>query len=220
MRPATGETTCNSGSFGSLWEWCSSPLLQCSAGVGYKSIQNAPPIPKQGLTTDGTLLFTGSNIPDGQNAWQSIGGQEIGTVWGHGAYLAPDWSADYLHRESLFMLNARARETGAGDFNSLPLEQRAALEARLQEVMRHNTYDPATRTIRVPAVRAAAFRQLSAYYADVFGNGRNEHAIPPGALRDAAKQQKMAAFFWWTAWAASTDRPRYRPLLRPNRHGA
>ena len=67
-------------------------------GVGYKAINNAPPIPAKVVTTDGQLLFTGDTIRDGQNVWQSTGGQEIGTIWGHGAYVAPDWSADYLAR--------------------------------------------------------------------------------------------------------------------------
>ena len=57
----------------------------------------APPIPRQVATADGAVLFTGQDIKDGQNVWQSIGGQEVGTVWGHGAYVAPDWSADWLH---------------------------------------------------------------------------------------------------------------------------
>ena len=176
-------------------------------GVGYKGIKNAPPIPEKVVTTDGATLFTGSDIQDGQNAWQSIGGQEVGTVWGHGAYVAPDWSADYLHRESLYILDTWAKTAGGSDFTSLSVEQQAALQARLQEEMRRNTYDPATGTIQIPPVRAAAFRHLAAYYADVFGKGRNEYAIPAGALSDPAKQQKMAAFFWWTAWAASTNRP-------------
>jgi len=61
-------------------------------GVGRKMISEAPPIPDV-YSADGQLLFTGSSITDGQGVWQSIGGQEIGTVWGHGAYVAPDWSA-------------------------------------------------------------------------------------------------------------------------------
>jgi nitric oxide reductase large subunit len=28
-----------------------------------------------------------------------------GSIWGHGGYLAPDWSADWLHREALSLLN-------------------------------------------------------------------------------------------------------------------
>ena len=72
--------------------------------VGRKMISQAPPIPDV-YSPDGQLLFTGSQITDGQGVWQSIGGQEIGTVWGHGAYVAPDWSADWLHRESGILLD-------------------------------------------------------------------------------------------------------------------
>jgi len=52
--------------------------------VGYKPINNAPPIPQQVVTADGQLLFTGETICDGQSVWQSTGGQEVGTIWGHG----------------------------------------------------------------------------------------------------------------------------------------
>ena len=74
-------------------------------GVGIKVMNNAPPIPSSVVTTDGRTLFDGTAIMNGQNAWQSIGGQEVGTIWGHGSYIAPDWSADWLHRESEFILN-------------------------------------------------------------------------------------------------------------------
>jgi nitric oxide reductase subunit B len=63
-------------------------------GVGVKLINSAPPIPAQVVTTNGQTLFTGEDILDGQNVWQSIGGQEVGTIWGHGSYVAPDWTAD------------------------------------------------------------------------------------------------------------------------------
>ncbi len=76
-------------------------------------ISEAPPIPDV-YNTDGQLLFTGSSITDGQGVWQSIGGQEIGTVWGHGAYVAPDWSADWLHRESEILLNTLGCQSRCG----------------------------------------------------------------------------------------------------------
>jgi nitric oxide reductase subunit B len=81
-------------------------------GVGIKIMHNAPPIPAQVATSDGRVLFTGSTIQDGQNAWQSIGGQEVGTIWGHGSYVAPDWSADWLHRECVFILDRWAKQAG------------------------------------------------------------------------------------------------------------
>jgi nitric oxide reductase subunit B len=175
--------------------------------VGYRAISSGPPIPSKVTTTDGQLLFTGETIRDGQNVWQSTGGQEIGTIWGHGAYVAPDWSANYLHRQSEIILNDWAREQGFANYAALPAESRAALQERLTELTRRNTYDPRTDTIVLDRERARAFDELATYYADVYENGRNEYAIPAGALTDPNKQHQMAAFFWWTAWAASTNRP-------------
>ncbi len=176
-------------------------------GVGYKAINSAPPIPSKVITADGQVLFTGEAIREGQSVWQSTGGQEIGTIWGHGAYVAPDWSADFLHRQSMIVLDGWARAQGFASYAAAPAETRAALQGRLTELTRRNTYDVATDTIVLDNDRAAAFQELAGYYADVYGKGRNEYAIPAGALTDATKQREMATFFWWTAWAASTDRP-------------
>ena len=174
--------------------------------VGRKMISQAPPIPDV-YSTDGQLLFTGSTITDGQGVWQSIGGQEIGTIWGHGAYVAPDWSADWLHRESNILLDTWAQRDGATSFAVLNTEQQAAVKARLVTAIRTNTYDAAANRVTLSADRVAAYRQLAAYYADVFAKGRKDYAIPQGALTNPAKQQQLAAFFWWSAWATSTDRP-------------
>ncbi|HEY1731040.1 MAG TPA: nitric-oxide reductase large subunit, partial [Terriglobales bacterium] len=176
-------------------------------GVGYKTINSGPPIPNQVVTADGRVLFTGEYIRDGQNVWQSTGGQEVGSIWGHGAYVAPDWTADYLHRQSVIVLDRWAQQQGAASYAALVAEAKAALQGRLTEVTRHNGYDPARNVIVLDNDRAAAFDQLAAYYGDIYGHGRNEYAIPAGALSDTSKQRQMAAFFWWTAWAASTDRP-------------
>ena len=176
-------------------------------GVGIKILNNAPPVPADVVTTDGRVLFNGEFIRDGQNVWQSIGGQEVGTVWGHGAYVAPDWSADWLHRECTFILDRWARDGGAVNYSSLGPEQQAALQARLQHLMRRNTYDPVASRIVLDPVRAEAFEGLATYYADIFSSGRSDYAIPKNALNDPAKLRRMSAFFWWTSWAASTERP-------------
>src|SRR5690349_7345637 len=176
-------------------------------GVGYKTIKEAPPIPAQVVATDGRVLFDGETIKTGQNVWQSIGGQEIGSIWGHGAYVAPDWTADALHRESVFILDAWAKREGKEGFEALDAERKAVLTARLRSIMRHNGYDPETGTLTIDPARADAFSALASHYASVFGDGREEYAIPRGALVDEAKQRQMSAFFWWTAWAAAAERP-------------
>ncbi len=174
--------------------------------VGRKMISQAPPIPDV-YTVDGQLLFTGASITDGQGVWQSIGGQEIGTVWGHGAYVAPDWSADWIHRESEILLDRWAQRDGAQNFAGLDADRQAALKAQLVREMRTNGYDATANQVVLDADRVAAFQKLAAYYANVFGNGRKEYAIPQGALTNEVKQKQLAEFFWWSAWAASTERP-------------
>src|SRR5215468_5904449 len=126
-------------------------------GVGKHLIDNAPPIPAQVVTSNGRVLFDGNTIRDGQNVWQSLGGQEVGSIWGHGAYVAPDWTADWLHRESVFVLDAWARADGLASFESAPPERRAALSARLAKLMRENTYDAASDTLTLDPIRALAF---------------------------------------------------------------
>ena len=99
---------------------------------GHEIYREKPPVGTV-ATESGKVLFTAQQIKDGQNVWQSIGGQEVGTVWGHGAYLAPDWSADWLHRESLWLLNKWSQNEFGPMFDDLNDEQKAMLKVRLQE---------------------------------------------------------------------------------------
>jgi nitric oxide reductase subunit B len=173
-------------------------------GYAPKIRSSAPPIPSRVVTSDGQAVTDGDAILRGQHVWQSLGGQEIGSIWGHGAYVAPDWTADWLHREAIFLLDGWA---GEGGYEKLPPERQAALRARLEATMRRNGYDAATGTITVHPLRASAFESNAAHYADVFRRGRDAYAIPAGALTDRDRARDMAAFFWWTSWAASTERP-------------
>ena len=129
-------------------------------GVGYQMISQAPPIPSKVVTPDGKLVFTGKTIQDGQNVWQSIGAQEIGSIWGHGAYVAPDWTADWLHREGVGILQLKSQALGAPSFESLSFDQQAVLKARLIQEERTNTYDAATGTITISPEKAAVFQEL------------------------------------------------------------
>ncbi|MCP3142056.1 nitric-oxide reductase large subunit [Pyxidicoccus xibeiensis] len=193
-----------------LWLALAAVFVLCFLvlGAGGVHIQREkPPIPSKVLTTDGRLLFDGEAILRGQNAWQSIGGQQVGSVWGHGAYTAPDWSADWLHRESVFLLDTWARAEGAPDYASASAERQGALRARLTGMMRTNTHDAKADTVTIEPLRAEAFISNAAHYSDVFSNGRHAYAIPAGALSDPAKLADLNAFFWWTSWAASTNRP-------------
>jgi nitric oxide reductase subunit B len=171
--------------------------------TGIRIYQSAPPVPDRIVTTDGRELVGPGDIHAGQNVWQSMGGMEIGSVWGHGSYVAPDWTADWLHREAMFILDQWSG--GPDQYRSQPPARQAELQNRLQQLLRVNTFDSGT--ITVDNVRAAAFEANLAHYTDVFARGREEYAIPAGALTDPAAARTLAAFFFWTSWAASTNRP-------------
>src|SRR5204862_3871772 len=140
-------------------------IFVCSFGVlgwvGTEIFRQAPPIPREVVTTDGQVLLSGDEIQNGQNVWQAMGGMEMGSIWGHGSYVAPDWTADYLHRESLFILD----QWSDGQFSkgTLASEQKAALTQRLQDLMRKNTYDEATGRITIDPLRVKAFESNLAH---------------------------------------------------------
>ena len=175
--------------------------------IGTEIFRQAPPIPKEVVSTDGSVMIGPEQVSDGQNVWQAMGGMQVGSIWGHGSYVAPDWTADYLHREALFILNFWSNGEGGQTFDALSSERQASLKARLQDLMRKNTYDAATGRITVDPLRARAFEENLKHYTDVFTNGRTEYAIQPGAQTDPAKIRQMTSFFFWTAWASAANRP-------------
>jgi nitric oxide reductase subunit B len=180
---------------------------------GRQIYREKPPIPKEVVVTDGTVLFSGQDIMDGQNIWQSIGGQEVGTVWGHGSYVAPDWSADWLHRESVYILNYWADTTYHKPFKDIPAEAQAMLKVRLQKELRTNTYDATSENTFVSPMRAQAIREVSKHYTSLFMNDpaleklRDYYAIPPNSIKDPERMAKMNAFFFWISWSCVTNRP-------------
>src|SRR5688500_11460932 len=98
---------------------------------GVEVYRQAPPIPARVAATGGAILFTQDDILTGRQVWQSMGGQQRGSVWGHGAYQAPDWSADWLHREALALLEVWARDRGGKAFAELDRGEQAVLRHRL-----------------------------------------------------------------------------------------
>ena len=160
------------------------------------------------------MLFTGEQIQRGQQAWLSAGGQQLGTVWGHGSYVAPDWSADWLHREATTLQDIRSASSSAGDADARPTPSAAAVDGA-----RDATRCAATPTTRRPASsrsRPSARRRSArsrAHYDGLFGTDprwrklREQYAMTDGALPERPTARRSTAFFFWTSWAASTDRP-------------
>ena len=198
------------------WFAFASVVVISFAVLGYFGLEiyrEAPPIPKRVVTVTSEVLFSGQDISDGQNVWQSMGGQEVGSVWGHGAYVAPDWSADWLHREATWLLEHWSQEDHGGEYASLHKEVQASLRQRLETELRTNTYDPQTGDLLVSVVRAEAIREVGTHFAKLFGDDetlaelRDAYAIPPNSIKTSVRRDKLNAFFFWASWVCSTNRP-------------
>lgn len=181
--------------------------------IGGRAFQMAPPMPKQVVSSaGGPAIFSQGDIEHGRDVWRRLGGMELGSVWGHGSYLAPDWTADVLHREAMAMLSAEE------DFVTLPAHERAARIAALSARIRVNTYDEETGLIEVSPRRAQAIEHIIKHYTALLGGTgdgpefaelRESFAIPEAPLgpNPDSDVRALAAWWWWTAWAASTERP-------------
>ncbi|MBL7087602.1 MULTISPECIES: nitric-oxide reductase large subunit [unclassified Acidovorax] len=204
------------GNYRKLWFTLIGVLIVTFSLLGYYGAEvyrTAPPIPAKIATAGGEVLYTHDSILDGQTAWQSVGGMQLGSIWGHGAYQAPDWTADWLHRELLNWLDVAAERAHGKPFADIDAAAQAVLRDRMKTEYRTNTYNPETGVATVSSVRADAIAMTALYYDQLFSDApalhktREHFAMKENTLPSAERRAQMMGFFFWTAWAAATERP-------------
>ncbi len=192
-------------------------ILTLTFGVlifgGYIINKAKPPIPVQIIAPSGDTIITGEDIIDGQNYYFSRGGQHIGTIWGHGSYLAPDWSADFLHRMGLYLAarhhglpTADARDFTHRDFEILDTQEQARLSVIVQEEIKTNRFNPETGVLKLTQFQSEGLAALTDYYTGLFQNGNERMGLQPGIVHTKEEGRLVTAFFSWLAWSAGTQR--------------
>ena len=173
-----------------------------------------PPMPHDVRTASGRVIYTGADILRGQSVWQSTGGMQQGSIWGHGGYVAPDWSADWLHREALALREDIAESSSGGSYETLAEPEQARVGYLLKRDMRTNGYNAQTGDIVVSDQRAAAIATTAVHYTDLFANRtptaqelRELYAMPQKAKLSPDDARSLGAFVFWTAWATAAQRP-------------
>lgn len=159
--------------------------------VTYKAYDDKPPIPETVTDSDGNLLFTGNDIREGQSIFLRYGLHDNGSVWGHGAYLGPDFSADYLHQvaEATKALNPG----------------KSAQE--LNKIAKANRYDASTGRLVMDDAQAAVFAEATDYWKKYLSDPSNNGGLQHNLITDRAELHKLSSFFAWSAWACSANRP-------------
>ena len=163
--------------------------------LAYRTYSADPPIPDRVVDPAGQTVFTGDEISNGQRVFLNNGLMEYGSIFGHGAYLGPDYTADYLHRAALSVQDQYA---GAGS-------DRAGRQTISD--FQTNRYDSEADTLEYTSAQARAFSELDAHYLDYFSDPTTEQGLRPDAIDNPQQAHELTAFFSWSAWAASARRP-------------
>lgn len=163
--------------------------------LAYRTYTDSMPQPEKVVTSAGQVVFTSTDITTGQQLFQARGLMEYGSIVGHGAYLGPDFTADYLRRAT-DIVTARQAAAGIGDPRAAVIEQ-----------FRTNRYDERSGVLTFTDDQVAAFEELTRHYAQFFGEDSTKNGLVPRVITDAQEIRQVTAFFAWTAWAAAAERP-------------
>jgi len=166
--------------------------------LAYRTYSASMPMPDRVVSESGQLLFTGDDITRGQELYQARGLMEYGSVLGHGAYLGPDYTAEYL-RMATDDVGDQLRAQGVADSRD-----------RVVAEFRTNRYNPDTKTLVFTDRQAAAFDRIQGHYAAYFGENSTKYGLLPRMITDKAQIRDLTAFFAWTAWAAAAERPGHK----------
>ena len=182
---------------------------------GKEIYHQAPPIPELIQTVSGEVVYEREDIQQGQRVWQSIGGMQRGSIWGHGSYLAPDWSADWLHRESLALLEIYAQQQFQVPYEQLSAQEQEVLAVKLRYELKQNTFSSVSNSIVISADRESAIQTVADHFGSIFQSQdtpqsekiREEYAFSKSLSLSDDDLHALTAFVFWTSWSAVTLRP-------------
>ena len=168
------------------------------AVMGFLAIRtytDSMPQPKQVVSEQGEVVFTSAEITRGQQTFVRRGLQQYGSVMGHGGYLGPDYTADYLRRSSELVLD---------DLTNSGIQDP---QGALVEMMRTNRYDKTSGDLVFTDLQIEAFSDVEAHYAAYFGAPTTRYGLIPNAITNPTDIREITAFVAWTAWASAAERP-------------
>jgi len=163
--------------------------------LAYRTYTSQAPIPRKTVDPQGAVVFTRADVIGGQKVFLRNGLMEYGSIFGHGAYLGPDYTADCLRRWALAVLESKGGTTSD--------------EARAETLreFKTNRFDPTTDTLSFSSAQAKAFNALKVYYGKFFGEPTSRFGLRHKAISDKQDIQQLSAFFCWAAWVTAAQRP-------------
>ncbi|MFZ1887505.1 MAG: cbb3-type cytochrome c oxidase subunit I [Candidatus Binataceae bacterium] len=193
------------------WRRCAiATIVVCFCVLGWLAkltYSDAPPIPERVVGPNGAVLFTAADVAAGQQVFLRYGLMENGTIWGHGAYLGPDFSAQYLHTLAIDTEKSVTERHGFVMPAQLAPSQRLVVNAEVTRMLKRNRYDPVTKTLTFTEAEAASYQHQIALWTAYFTNPSQDAGLPRDYISDPAQLRELTSFFAWAAWASVANRP-------------
>ena len=169
--------------------------------------RNAPPVPERVINAQDATVFTGDDVRDGQTVFLKYGLMANGSIWGHGAYLGPDYSADALHRLGMNTAEAVAQQRFQRSFAMLTPVEQAAVTGEAAATLKTNRYEAATETLRFTPAESVAYEQQISYWKAYFHDPARNGGLKADLITNPIELRQFAAFVTWAAWASVAQRP-------------
>ena len=165
------------------------------------------PIPDKVVGPAGQVVFTGTDIIAGQQIFLRYDLMDNGTLWGHGAYLGPDFSASYLHQLALEAKAWLSQQRTAGTAKEPPSAQSEVLTAEVSALLAENRYDPGTGILAFTQPEVDSFGKQIDQWRTYFATTTQNRGLPKKMIDDPEELRQLTAFFAWSAWSATAHVP-------------
>jgi len=180
-------------------------LVWVTTGSYYRS--SRPPVPESVIDNSGLVVFTGTDIQKGQQVFLKKGLMNNGSIWGHGAYMGPDFSAQYLHNLALEVRNYIAVQKFNTPFLELAPNQKEALVSFLRTYMATNRYNGDTQKLLFTDPEKKSFSDQILFWKEYFQKSPANRGLPATLIADQEELRQLTSFFAWAAWATTANAP-------------
>ncbi len=167
--------------------------------------KEVPPIPQTVKSVSGDTLYTYNDVVDGKVFFQQFDLTDYGTLLGMGAYLGPDFSAEFFHKRAEFLYEYYAKEIFQKSRKELNSMELAGIKERVKQDFRKETFLKENGVLYSPG-SALAYQENKKYLVNFLVNGDKSRAWRSGVIRKE-EAEKISAFVDWSQLVASSIRP-------------
>jgi len=180
-------------------------LIWVTTGSYYGRLK--PPIPEKVTDSVGLVIFTRADIENGQQLFLKKALMDNGSIWGHGAYMGPDFSAQYLHNLALEVTGFIAAEKYKIPISDISPAQKESIVALTRDFMTKNRYSYVSHNLLFTQPEIKSFNEQISYWRDYFQKTESNRGLPNTLITDQEELRQLTSFFAWAAWATTANAP-------------